>query len=235
MSTVRRRLAEHSVSDRQATPRAVMLLLDTTYFKRDFGITVIRDWYEKENLKIEEVDYENLKTYKRGVEELQKQGFRVQGIVVDGRKGLLTAFPGIPVQLCQFHQIKTVIRYITAHPKLQAGKELLSITQKLTVVDRKTFTLLLDTWYVMWGEFMAEKSVNPETGRKNYTHKRLRSAYFSLNRNLPFLFTYKDFPALNMPNTLNSIEATFKCLKARLKVHSGLRRDRKIRLVRELL
>jgi hypothetical protein len=38
------------------------------------------------------------------------------------------------------------------------------------------------------------------TGTKHwyYTHKKVRSAYMSLERNLPYLFTYQKYPKLNI-------------------------------------
>ena len=40
--------------------------------------------------------------------------------------------------------------------------------------------------------FLSERSVNRETGRSHYTHKKLRSAYHSLKRHLPWLFTFEN-------------------------------------------
>jgi hypothetical protein len=38
-----------------------------------------------------------------------------------------------------------------------------------------------------------------------------------------------------MPNTTNSLEGTFTHIKAKISVHSGLRIDRKQKLIQELL
>ena len=51
---------------------------------------------------------------------------------------------------------------------------------------------------------MKEKSYNDE-GKWRYVHDKTRSAYNSLKRNLPYLFTYKN-NNLDIPNTTNSIE-----------------------------
>jgi hypothetical protein len=40
---------------------------------------------------------------------------------------LFSAFPGIPIQMCQFHQKQIITRYLTGSPKLQAGIELQKI------------------------------------------------------------------------------------------------------------
>jgi len=45
--------------------------------------------------------------------------------------------------------------------------------------------------------FLNERSVSEKTGHSHYTHNRLRTAYNSLKRHLPWLFTFEDFPALS--------------------------------------
>lgn len=108
-------------------------------------------------------------------------------------------FLDLPVQMCQFHQIAIINRYLTGKPKLEAGKELRSIALALTDSTENEFTDLLDNWYDKWKEFLKEKSINIETGKLHYTHKRLRSAHRSLKTNLPYLFTYRKYPELKIP------------------------------------
>ena len=79
--------------------------------------------------------------------------------------------------MCQFHQVKTLTTKLTRKPKLEAGKELRKISLTLTKTTEKTFTKELDDWYKKWKDFLNEKSLNSETGRKYFTHKRLKSAY----------------------------------------------------------
>lgn len=52
---------------------------------------------------------------------------------------------------------------------------------------------------------LLEKSINPTTKKASYTHPRIVSAYKSLRRNTPYLFTYKKHPDLNIHNTTNAI------------------------------
>ncbi|MDA3047616.1 hypothetical protein [Campylobacter sp. JMF_08 NE1] len=66
---------------------------------------------------------------------------------------------------------------------------------------------------------MNEKTIS-ENGKSFYTHKRLRSAYFSLKRNLSLLFTYENLDLV--PNTNNSLEANFNDLKTKLRNHRWL-------------
>jgi len=65
--------------------------------------------------------------------------------------------------------------------------------------------------------------------------KRIRSAYRSLKSNLPYLFTWYDNMDLKIPNTTNSLEGTFSNLKNKIRVHAGLKKHRKMKLINELL
>ncbi|MDA3052997.1 hypothetical protein OFO01_05955 [Campylobacter sp. JMF_01 NE2] len=64
-----------------------------------------------------------------------------------------------------------------------------------------------------------EKSIN-EQGRVFFTRRRLRSALRTLKSNLDLLFTYQSYP--NIPNTNNSLEASFNDLKSKIRNHAGL-------------
>ena len=59
--------------------------------------------------------------YAEGYAALKRQGFQVQGAVIDGRRGVARVFDDIPVQMCQFHQVKTIMKYLTRKPKTEAG------------------------------------------------------------------------------------------------------------------
>jgi len=164
--------------------------MDTSYFRRGFGVMVFRDHTHHRNLLRYYVSYETKKKYQTGLSYLQSKGIKVLGIVCDGKRGMFSAFGDIPVQMCHFHQKAIITKYITRRPKLQAGLELKEIVKKLTYSSNIEFTELLDLWYKRWKDFLAEKSFDEDCKKWHYTHKRLRSAYRSLKTNLPFLFTY---------------------------------------------
>jgi hypothetical protein len=47
-------------------------------------------------------------------------------------------------------------------------------------------------------------------GRKYYKHRRTISSYYSLRRNLPYLFVYQDYQwKIDIPNTTNWLETVF--------------------------
>lgn len=213
----------------------VILVIDTTYFKRSFGVMVFRCPDRKKNLLWKFVPYETIAAYISGVKELQTQGWKILGIVCDARRGLVQAFPEIPVQMCQFHQVQIVLRYITRSPKLEAGKELKELILTLTKTDEASFVYWLNLWHTKWKEFLAEKTVDPLTNQWHFTHKRLRSAYRSILSNLPWLFTSERHRSLHIPNTTNSLEGFFTHIKSKIHVHSGLKTERKQKLISELL
>jgi len=94
----------------------------------------------------------------------------------------------------QGHFLRAIIqRYITKKPKLQASKDLQKIMQRLTFTNETIFTKKLDAWYEMYRDFLAEKTLNETTGKENYKHAKLVSAYRSLRTNLPYLFTHKKY------------------------------------------
>lgn len=205
--------------------------MDTTYWGRNFGVMLFKDAITKENLLKYYVKNETNFLYKQGVEELVSKGYKVIAIVSDGRKGLAQSFNSIPVQMCQFHQVAIIRRYITKNPKLPASIELKELVAMMKMTDRESFEGALSNWFVKWELFLNERIINLETGRSYYTHKRLRSAYRSLNSNMPWLFTWYDFFELNIPNTTNAIDGHFADLKNKLRNHNGLSMSRKKKFI----
>jgi len=205
-------------------------MMDTTYFGRAFGVMVFKNT-EGQHLYWKYVKYETIAGYIDGVTYLKRQGLQIKGIVCDGRKGLFKALEGYPIQMCQFHQIAIVTRYITRNPRTQASVELKEIMHLLPKTDKESFFGAIDLWYERWNDYINERIINPETGKSRYVHKRLRSAYKSIERNKPYLFTWYDNIDLEMPNTNNQLEGTFTNLKNKLRNHNGLCRKRKEKFI----
>ena len=83
----------------------MVVLMDTTYFGRRFGVMLFKDAYSGENLLKYFVKYETNTLYKQEINALQERGFQIMAIICDGRRGLFNLFNNIPVQMCQFHQV----------------------------------------------------------------------------------------------------------------------------------
>ena len=216
-------------------PSGVVVVVDTTFFRRTFGVAVIRSPHLKKNLAWLETKTETALTYHELRWQIEKKGFEIQAAVIDGKPGLIEVFRDVPIQMCQFHQIAITTRYLTTKPKLLAGQTLRHISLCITKSNQDEMQKLLDGWYATWGDFLKQKTYNPITKRRFYTHKRLRSAYGSIARNLPHLYTYQKYPELNIPNTTNSLDGSFAHLKDMLRIHRGLSKARKLKLIDEIL
>ena len=103
------------------------------------------------------------------------------------------------VQMCQFHQTMIVRRYLTNRPEFPASRELLQISNMIAHTDKESFVAMLEQCYQRWEGFLKERSLDSKSGRTAYTHRRIRSTYLSLKRNMPWLWTFY----FNIPNTNN--------------------------------
>ncbi len=229
--TIQRKLTLHRIRIPRKVPRNIIILMDTTYWGRSFGVMLFKDDITKENLLKYYVKTETNSLYRKGVEQLKSQGFTIDAIVCDGRRGLIQSFSGVPVQMCQFHQVAIIRRYITKTPRLIASVALKEVVSLMKHTDKESFEGALNQWYSEWEGFLAERTLNIETGKSHYTHKRIRSAYKSLKNNLPWLFTWYDNIEMKIPNTTNAIDGHFANLKTKLRNHNGLSISNKMKFI----
>lgn len=214
----------------------VVLVMDTTYFDT-FGVMVFRCWNRRQNLFWRFIEEETNELYLSGLAHLQETGFTVVGVVCDGKRWLAEQIQaiGLPVQLCQFHFTKTMTRYLTKKPKTQAGRALRSLALNAKRMDEHSFTEALNTWHEKYETFLTEKTVTVQTGRWQYTHRNVRSAYRTAIHWLPYLFTCKKFPELNIPNTTNTLDGTFSHVKNKVNVHRGLNESTRKKMIALIL
>ena len=137
--------------------------------------------------------------------------------------------PVLPVPPGYDHKNKTAL-----HPKLQASQELLGIAKMLCHTDKDSFIGALTAWHEKWKDFINEGAKGAD-GKMHYVHKNTRSAYLSLKRNTPWLWTFYDFPELQMPNTNNELEALNSTLKAKLNLHKGISKERRKVIIQDFL
>ncbi len=233
--TIQRKIDKVGIQKNHKEPRKIIVLMDTTYWGRNFGAMLFKDSITKENLLKYYIKNETNALYIQGINELIFRGFSILAIVCDGRKGLIQSFGNIPVQMCQFHQSAIIRRYLTKKPKLQAALELMEVVDLIKKTDKESFVGALQMWFDKWEFFLNERSINIETNKSFYTHKKLRSAFRSIKNNPPWLFTWYDHFELKIPNTTNAIDGHFADLKNKLRNHNGLSRKRKIKFIDEFL
>lgn len=101
----------------------------------------------------------------------------------------------------------------------------------LTKTDKDSFVGMFQEWSQKWDKYLNERTVDPETNKSHYTHKRLRSAYLSVKRNIPILFTWYENIGMGIPNTTNLIDGHFSQLKRMLRSHNGMSKEHRNKLV----
>jgi hypothetical protein len=197
------------------------------------GTLIFKDNDSKEIIIWKNIDTEKKEDYEYLKSELDSLGYTIKSVVLDAKRGIDKPFKNIPRQIFHFHQVKIVKRYITQNPKLEASIELKKIIRRIKYTNKRNFTILLDEWYEKYKLFLSEKTVLSTTGKLQYTHPRVRSAYRSLKTNLPYLFTHKNpkYKDLNIQNTTNSIEGgVFSHMKSMVSLHRRLTKSMKLML-----
>ncbi len=229
--TIWRRLQSFQMEPHVPFGGHVVVLVDATYWGRNFGVVLFREANQGKILWYKFIhSHEHLADYREGYEWLLSRGVIVDGVVCDGISGLSNLFGDTPVQMCHFHMKAIIRKHLTQRPKLLASQELLDIVKSLKDSDKEDFSRQLDAWYDKWNTFINERSMGNDS-KTHYTHKSLRAAYKSLVRHLPRLWTYKEYPERNIPNTNAGIESFNSQLKTTLRVHSGITKEQRMKLI----
>lgn len=212
-------------------------ILQTPFFGRGYGILLART--PSRILLWMEISTETVQAYEELLEDLEAAGYSFSGFVIDGRRGVRKMLekrcPKVPIQFCQFHQIQIVRRYIPKRAKSEAARSLRSLVMGLSRTSELEFNQALERWHKANKDFLNERSPSTRKRGWDYTHRRLRSAYRSINTNLPYLFTCRNKPILNMPNTTNHCDGLFAHLKQKIGIHRGISKPRRKKMIDYLL
>lgn len=235
--TIRRDLEGMRFVHKVSKDKEVTIQLDTTYWGRNFGLMVIKDALRGKILWHKYVRHETIDQYVEGINWLQSQGFKIYGAVIDGMRGLAQALHPIPVQMCQFHQILIVRRYLTKSPELEAAMELLTLVKNITKMNKEEFIIKFDEWYEKFKYVLNERVRDKRFKRHRppFMRPKLRSAYLSLKRNMNLLWTFYDHPESGLPNTNNALEGVFSDIKSKLRSHRGISKDNRKKLIDEYI
>ena len=154
-------------------------------------------------------------------------------LVSDGARGLARAanaiWPSTRIQRCTFHAASQVKRYTTLKPKLECGRELLRIANRLKEAkdaDAAAAWLVgYNDWCMKWERFLREFTI--KDGKRLYAHERLRRARRSLNKlvHTGQLFTFVEMAEEHggmWASTNNVIESRNARIREMLRMHRGL-------------
>lgn len=100
--------------------------------------------------------------------------------------------------------------------------------------SKAEFMSKLSIWHTQYESVLKEKSMDAY-GKKHFMRPRLRSAYLSLIRHSPWLWTFEKFKDRTIPNTNAGIESFNSRLKTTLRIHSGITSERRIKLIENFI
>ncbi len=235
---IKNKLDTFVVPEKQHSPRPVYLVVDATYFgdrtlDTSWCVVIFRDFYNKEDLWCAYAKTETTSLYREGRDYLERLGYTIRAVTADGFGGIKQAFSGIPYQMCHVH-MERLLRYgTTRHPKTEAGQVLRALALSLFDTDGETFKRRYQEYLRLYLPFLNEKTTNPETGRSDWTHEKLRTASLSLIHHLPYLFTFETDTLI--PKDTNALEAHFRHINEVCAVHCGLTRVQKHKLINSIV
>lgn len=232
ISTIRRQFDNLPVQKvfPKVSDNHINLVFDGVYFGRSLCYIVCRA--ENKTIYFRECP-ETIENIGIMLDELESMGYEFRSFTIDGRKGvkeyLKWRYPNVPLQHCIFHQKAAITRCLTGSPKTECGRELKALASTLGMSSRKCFEEEFRTLEHRYAGFLKERNDNGQ-----FKHRRLRRAFRSIGRNMPDLFTWRENPGLNIPDTTNSCEGYFRQIKTKIRVHPGLKKERLKKVIERL-
>lgn len=79
----------------------IVVIVDTVYLtNRSFGLMMAKDSKTDKTLERTYVLSETIDNFINLIEKIKNKGINIKALVVDGRIGILKAYPQIPTQMC---------------------------------------------------------------------------------------------------------------------------------------
>lgn len=235
--TIRKLFNKYQAPVKQHRLRPIHLVADATYFGErteatSWCVAVVRDPRMKEDLIWQFAKTESTSLYASLKEQLTTLGYIILSVTADGLSCIQSAFSNIPFQMCQVHMERLVTRGTTKNPQTEAGMVLLALVRTLHSTDSQTFNRRLNAYVEKYRDFLNEKTINPFTSEKYWTHKELRKAVMSLLHHRKYLFTFEQNKKI--PKTTNSLEGRFSHINEIIAIHRGLSRPQKQKILHTL-
>ncbi len=113
------------------------------------------------------------------------------------------------MQMCQFHMLQIVRRYLTGNPKMKASIDLMLIMREMKHLTKEVFEAEYAAWKERYTEFL-NKRVTHKDGKSCYLHRKVRMVVHSIDFFTCLTCSLFQCPeCAGMPNTNNKIEGTF--------------------------
>lgn len=223
---------EVNYEPKPAGKEAINLVLDATFFGREYGYFSFHN--TKKIIYAKEIKIESLAELNFCLDKLVQADYKFKSFTLDGKRGFISQlkkrFPGVPVQMCVLHQKMIVRRYITNNPNSDCGLDIKQLMKDFLQDSPQEFDDKFKALQEKHKTFLAEKNK-----KGKFKHEKVRSAVRSIKTNMHLLFEYKHHPDLNIPRTSNHIEGAFSHLKEKITLHRGLNIKRKKKAIMFLL
>jgi hypothetical protein len=115
---VKSKLAKAQSLKKEIKPDGYVMIADCTFFGRGYSFIIFRAVELKKNIYINSLMFETIYEYQKGKMHIEKLGFKIKAIVLDGRPGARNIFNDVPVQMCHFHQKQIVQRVLNFKSKI---------------------------------------------------------------------------------------------------------------------
>ena len=104
-------------------------------------------------------------------------------------------------------------------------------------MDKESFVGAFNEWLEKYKDVLNERVHDKRIKRHTppCMRPRLRSAYLSLKRNMPLLWTFYDHPETGLPNTNNALGGVFSDLKSKVRTHRGINKENRKKLLDEYI
>ena len=109
---IRKQILEYEPDEKIHNPREVVIVCDATFYgkrKDKLGTLVFKDTISKEILTWKHIDSELVFDYKQHLDLLVELGYKVQAIIIDGKRGLYKALKTIQFRCATFIKEKQSI------------------------------------------------------------------------------------------------------------------------------
>jgi hypothetical protein len=213
----------------------INLVADVTFFgkKKDRdGLIIFMDAWSGQVLWLKFIEVETELEYQEGLDFLIQNNYEILSVTIDGRIGIKEVFSNYPTQICQWHFQINILHKTTLNPKSLVGQNLKYLATHF--INQRWTRLQLQTAYealqINHADFLKEKNHNNQ-----YTHRKLRSAMRTIKTNLNYIFTFQDYPQLQIPNTTNHLDGGVNPkIKKLVYDHRGLSKPRRNKLIQVL-
>ena len=112
------------------------------YWGHNWGVILALDETTNKPLYVAFVKSETTQDYRTAIDSITTAGYMIRGIIIDGKKALFKEFEKHPIQMCQFHMLRIVRRYLTNNPKMKA-----SVALRTRTAGFVTYTERYEQWY----------------------------------------------------------------------------------------